>query len=58
MRTRTIFLEVSQYLFGDVGMLGFNNFCCEQTGLPPILRVPVERDHGFRWKMITQSGGS
>ena len=21
------------------------------------LRVPVERDHGFRWKMITQSGG-
>src|SRR5438094_6151245 len=22
------------------------------------LRVPVERDHGFRWKMITQSGGS
>jgi len=20
------------------------------------LRVPVERDHGFRWKMITQSG--
>ena len=22
------------------------------------LRVPVERDHGFRWKMITQSGGN
>jgi hypothetical protein len=22
------------------------------------LRVPVERDHGFRWKMITQSGGT
>jgi hypothetical protein len=21
------------------------------------MRVPVERDHGFRWKMITQSGG-
>ncbi len=21
------------------------------------LRVPVERDHGFRWKLITQSGG-
>jgi len=21
------------------------------------LRVPVERDHGFRSKMITQSGG-
>ena len=20
------------------------------------VRVPVERDHGFRWKMITQSG--
>jgi len=24
----------------------------------PALRVPVERDHGFRWKVITQSGGS
>ena len=23
-----------------------------------LVRVPVERDHGFRWKMITQSGGS
>jgi N6-adenosine-specific RNA methylase IME4 len=23
----------------------------------PTVRVPVERDHGFRWKMITQSGG-
>jgi AhpC/TSA family len=22
------------------------------------LRVPVERDHRFRWKMITQSGGT
>ena len=22
------------------------------------LRVPVERDHGFRWKMITESGGT
>jgi hypothetical protein len=22
------------------------------------LRVPVDRDHGFRWKMITQSGGT
>src|SRR5205823_3393127 len=22
------------------------------------VRVPVERDHGFRWKMITQSGGT
>jgi hypothetical protein len=22
-----------------------------------LLRVPVERDHGFRWKMITQSSG-
>jgi hypothetical protein len=20
------------------------------------LRVPVDRDHGFRWKLITQSG--
>ena len=26
--------------------------------LSPNLRVPVERDHGFRWKMITQSGGT
>ncbi len=24
----------------------------------PLLRVPVERDHGFRWKMITQSGAT
>jgi hypothetical protein len=22
------------------------------------LRVLVDRDHGFRWKMITQSGGT
>jgi hypothetical protein len=22
------------------------------------LRVPVDRDHRFRWKMITQSGGT
>jgi tRNA(adenine34) deaminase len=22
------------------------------------LRVPVDRDHGFRWKMIAQSGGT
>jgi len=22
------------------------------------VRVPVERDHGFRWKMITQSVGT
>ena len=22
------------------------------------VRVPVERDHGFRWKMITESGGT
>jgi hypothetical protein len=22
------------------------------------LRVPVDRDHGFRWKLITQSGGT
>jgi uncharacterized protein len=29
-----------------------------QAGAEVILRVPVERDHGFRWKMITQSGGT
>jgi hypothetical protein len=23
-----------------------------------VVRVPVERDHGFRWKMIAQSGGT
>jgi hypothetical protein len=22
------------------------------------MRVPVESDHGFRWKMIAQSGGT
>ena len=22
-----------------------------------MVRVPVERDHGFRWKVIIQSGG-
>ena len=22
------------------------------------VRVPVDRDHRFRWKMITQSGGT
>jgi hypothetical protein len=25
---------------------------------PPRVRVPVESGHGFRWKMITQSGGT
>jgi transposase len=29
-----------------------------RRGIAPNLRVPVERDHGFRWKMITQSGGT
>jgi hypothetical protein len=24
----------------------------------PHVRVPVDRDHRFRWKMITQSGGT
>jgi hypothetical protein len=24
----------------------------------PLLRVPVESDQGFRWKMIAQSGGT
>jgi len=28
------------------------------TVKPLSVRVPVERDHGFRWKMITQSGGT
>jgi hypothetical protein len=28
------------------------------SDLEPTLRVPVDRDHGFRWKMITQSGGT
>ena len=23
-----------------------------------LVRVPVDRDHGFRWKLITQSGGT
>jgi len=27
-----------------------------QVGGYPV-RVPVERDHGFRWKVIIQSGG-
>jgi hypothetical protein len=27
------------------------------TAISVGLRVPVERDHGFRSKMITQSGG-
>jgi hypothetical protein len=27
-------------------------------GTQPCLRVPVESDHGFGWKMITQSGGT
>jgi DEAD/DEAH box helicase domain-containing protein len=26
--------------------------------VPTHVRVPVECDHGFRWKMITQSGGT
>ena len=24
----------------------------------PQVRVPVDCDHGFRWKMITESGGT
>jgi transposase len=27
--------------------------CCDAR-----MRVPVEGDHGFRWKLITQSGGT
>ncbi|HEX3525364.1 MAG TPA: hypothetical protein VHT52_25150 [Stellaceae bacterium] len=38
-----VFDRVSQKSFAE-GMRG--------------VRVPVERDHGFRWKMITQSGGT
>jgi hypothetical protein len=30
----------------------------EEEGTASSLRVPVERDHGFRWKMITQSGAT
>ena len=30
----------------------------EEEELVRLLRVSVERDHGFRWKMITQSGGT
>jgi NitT/TauT family transport system substrate-binding protein len=36
-------------------------FCCMLAGFPDYvraLRVPVESDHGFRWKMIAQSGGT
>jgi transposase len=29
-----------------------------RTLAKPWLRVPVERDHGFRWKLITQSGAT
>jgi hypothetical protein len=29
-----------------------------QQALADALRVPVESDHGFRWKMIAQSGGT
>jgi hypothetical protein len=28
------------------------------AGMLTQVHVPVERDHGFRWKMITQSGGT
>jgi hypothetical protein len=27
-------------------------------GAALLMRVPVESDHGFRWKMIAQSGGT
>ena len=30
----------------------------DARGIAQLMRVPVERDHGFRWKMITQSGGT
>jgi hypothetical protein len=30
----------------------------ESAVMSPSMRVPVECDHGFRWKMITQSGGT
>jgi hypothetical protein len=29
----------------------------DNTILNVILRVPVERDYGFRWKVITPSSG-
>jgi hypothetical protein len=48
-------METFTQLFGD--LLAFVYHCFDRIVIYG-LRVPVERDHGFRWKMITQSGGT
>jgi hypothetical protein len=34
------------------------SFTGDRRKHPCFVRVPVEGDHGFRWKMIAQSGGT
>ena len=54
-------LRVSRKVVRKVIRSQATEFCYQRSRqpLPRIdLRVPVERDHGFRWKMITQSGGT
>jgi hypothetical protein len=36
---------------------GYSARNADKIGPELIVRVPVERDHGFRSKLITQSGG-
>jgi ribosomal protein L34 len=43
-------------LVAELKLAGFDQLENRKRG--DRLRVPVERDHGFRWKMITQSGGT
>src|SRR6266478_4640689 len=61
--------ELARYLVGWRSHFGFCQTPSVLRKLEPwirrrlrclvwVLRVPVERDHGFRWKMITESGGT
>jgi membrane fusion protein, copper/silver efflux system len=39
-------------------VLAQREYLVARSAAADMVRVPVERDHGFRWKMITQSGGT
>jgi IS5 family transposase len=47
-------------LYDSQALRGFAGIDLVVTTVPDAttVRVPVDRDHGFRWKMITQSGGT
>jgi DNA replication protein DnaC len=58
--TRSVLYHRVPKLFADLALArGDGRYARIMRSLNGVqLRVPVDRDHGFRWKMITQSGGT